>query len=60
MSSYFCYISKKVKLDVRDDIISCDFCNNDHEKLKSEDPYTMEKPSPYVKKEKKKMSIFVI
>lgn len=29
---------------VRDDTISCGLSNNDHEKLKSEDPHSMERP----------------
>lgn len=31
---------KKVKLDVRDDAVPCGLYNNDHEKLKSEDPHS--------------------
>lgn len=29
---------------IRDDTISCGLSNNDHEKLKSEDPHSMERP----------------
>lgn len=49
----FCYILKKVKFDVRDDVMLCVLCDNDYEKFKLEDLYLMKRFWFYIKKEDK-------